>query len=157
MLTLMLFIPLWRVSDVSLLSLLVLLRMLILGPSSSERCRRVRKWRTNMVKIFKHRYVTTGIGKGDTSLTGVNKSDYVTTATPVSTLSVFKKILGQLLGIENHLRRNLQKQVTSKRNSLSLSLLLRTPTKSQTFWVEYSSSLTQLPSPRQREGCPLED
>lgn len=36
-----------------------------------------------MVKLFKHRYVTTGIGKGDTSPTNaVNKSDYVTTATP---------------------------------------------------------------------------
>lgn len=35
-----------------------------------------------MVKLFAHKYVTTGIGVGDTSLTGVNKSDYVTTATP---------------------------------------------------------------------------
>ncbi|UOF77961.1 major capsid protein [Caudoviricetes sp.] len=35
-----------------------------------------------LVKLFAHRYVTTGIGAGDTSLTGVNKSDYVTTATP---------------------------------------------------------------------------
>lgn len=35
-----------------------------------------------LVKLFAHRYVTTGIGVGDTSLTGVNKSDYVTTATP---------------------------------------------------------------------------
>lgn len=35
-----------------------------------------------MVKLFAHRYVTTGIGLGDTSLSGVNKSDYVTTATP---------------------------------------------------------------------------
>lgn len=37
----------------------------------------------SMVKLFKHRYVTTGIGKGDTSPTNaVSKSDYVTTATP---------------------------------------------------------------------------
>lgn len=36
-----------------------------------------------MVKLFAHRYVTTGIGKGDTSpANAVNKSDYVTTATP---------------------------------------------------------------------------
>lgn len=35
-----------------------------------------------LVKLFAHKYVTTGIGAGDTSLTGVNKSDYVTTATP---------------------------------------------------------------------------
>lgn len=35
-----------------------------------------------LVKLFAHKYVTTGIGKGDTSLTGINKSDYVTTATP---------------------------------------------------------------------------
>ena len=35
-----------------------------------------------LVKLFAHKYVTTGIGLGDTSLTGVNKSDYVTTATP---------------------------------------------------------------------------
>lgn len=36
-----------------------------------------------MVKLFAHRYVTTGIGKGDTSPSNaVNKSDYVTTATP---------------------------------------------------------------------------
>ena len=35
-----------------------------------------------LVKLFAHRYVTTGIGAGDTSLLGVNKSDYVTTATP---------------------------------------------------------------------------
>lgn len=35
-----------------------------------------------MVKLFAHRYVTTGIGLGDTSGTGTNFSDYVTTATP---------------------------------------------------------------------------
>lgn len=36
-----------------------------------------------MVKLFAHRYVTTGIGAGDTSpANAVNKSDYVTTATP---------------------------------------------------------------------------
>ncbi len=35
-----------------------------------------------MVKLFAHRYVTTGIGLGDNTLTGTNKSDYVTTATP---------------------------------------------------------------------------
>lgn len=35
-----------------------------------------------MVKLFAHRYVTTGIGKGDTTLANPNKSDYVTTATP---------------------------------------------------------------------------
>jgi len=36
-----------------------------------------------LVKLFAHRYVTTGIGKGDTSPSNaVNKSDYVTTATP---------------------------------------------------------------------------
>lgn len=35
-----------------------------------------------LVKLFAHRYVTTGIGLGDSAGTGVNKSDYVTTATP---------------------------------------------------------------------------
>lgn len=35
-----------------------------------------------MLKLFAHRYVTTGIGGGDTSLAGVLKADYVTTATP---------------------------------------------------------------------------
>lgn len=36
-----------------------------------------------LVKLFAHRYVTTGIGAGDTSpANAVNKSDYVTTATP---------------------------------------------------------------------------
>lgn len=35
-----------------------------------------------LVKLFAHRYVTTGIGTGDNTLTGTDKSDYVTTATP---------------------------------------------------------------------------
>lgn len=35
-----------------------------------------------MVKLFAHRYVTTGIGVGNSALAGVAKSDYVTTATP---------------------------------------------------------------------------
>lgn len=35
-----------------------------------------------MVKLFAHRYITTGIGNGDSSLTGTDKADYVTTATP---------------------------------------------------------------------------
>ena len=35
-----------------------------------------------LVKLFAHRYVTTGIGAGDTSAADPNKSDYVTTATP---------------------------------------------------------------------------
>lgn len=35
-----------------------------------------------MVKLFAHRYVTTGIGKGLTATADPNKSDYVTTATP---------------------------------------------------------------------------
>jgi hypothetical protein len=35
-----------------------------------------------LVKLFAHRYVTTGIGKGLTATADPNKSDYVTTATP---------------------------------------------------------------------------
>lgn len=35
-----------------------------------------------LVKMFAHRYVTTGIGTGDTAASDPNKSDYVTTATP---------------------------------------------------------------------------
>jgi hypothetical protein len=35
-----------------------------------------------LVKLFAHRYVTTGIGKGDNTLADPGKSDYVTTATP---------------------------------------------------------------------------
>jgi hypothetical protein len=35
-----------------------------------------------LVKLFAHRYVTTGIGRGDNTLADPNKSDYVTTATP---------------------------------------------------------------------------